>query len=50
VAATGYLGLLVGPAVIGLLASLTTLPAALALPVLLAAVVAASSRRALEHA
>jgi MFS family permease len=50
VAATGYLGLLVGPAVIGLLASLTTLPAALALPVLLAAVVAAASRRALEHA
>jgi MFS family permease len=50
VAATGYLGLLAGPAVIGLLASLTTLPAALALPVLLAAVVAAASRRALEHA
>jgi MFS family permease len=49
VAATGYLGLLAGPAVIGLLASLTTLPAALALPVLLAAVVAAASRRALEH-
>ncbi|MGW1290912.1 MFS transporter, partial [Streptomyces sp. NPDC002586] len=49
VAATGYLGLLAGPAVIGLLASLVTVPVALSLPVLLAAVVAAASRRALEH-
>ncbi|MDX3075813.1 MFS transporter [Streptomyces sp. MI02-7b] len=49
VTTTGYLGLLAGPAVIGALASLTgSLPAALALPVLLAAVVAAASRTALE--
>jgi MFS family permease len=48
VAATGYLGLLTGPAAIGGLASLTSLPAALALPVLLAAVVALSAHRALD--
>ncbi|MEU1621484.1 MFS transporter [Streptomyces sp. NPDC005722] len=49
VTATGYVGLLAGPAAIGALASLTgSLPVALALPVLLAAAVAASSRHALE--
>src|SRR5262249_6643950 len=48
VAATGYLGLLAGPAAIGALASVTSLPAALALPVVLAAVVALASYRALE--
>ncbi|MFJ5220159.1 MFS transporter [Streptomyces sp. NPDC088354] len=49
VSAVGYVGLLAGPAAIGALASLTgSLPVALALPVLLAAVVAASSRHALE--
>lgn len=48
VAATGYLGLLLGPAAIGALASLTSLPAALTLPVLLAAVVALSAHRALD--
>ncbi|MFF9158284.1 MFS transporter [Streptomyces sp. NPDC014846] len=48
VAATGYLGLLTGPAAIGAIASLTSLPVALALPVLLAAVVALSAHRALE--
>ncbi|MFF7117410.1 MFS transporter [Streptomyces albogriseolus] len=48
VAATGYLGLLSGPAAIGALASLTSLPIALALPVLLAAVVALFAHRALD--
>ena len=48
VAATGYLGLLMGPAAIGALASFTSLPVALALPVLLAAVVALSAHRALD--
>ncbi|MFF1678442.1 MFS transporter [Streptomyces sp. NPDC058256] len=48
VAATGYLGLLTGPAAIGALASVTAVPTALALPVLLAAVVALSAHRALE--
>lgn len=48
VAATGYLGLLTGPAAIGALASLTSVPAALALPVLLAAAVALAAHRALE--
>ncbi|MEU5200400.1 MFS transporter [Streptomyces scabiei] len=48
VAATGYLGLLLGPAAIGALASLTSLPVALGLPVLLAAVVALSAHRALD--
>ncbi|MFC8438225.1 MFS transporter [Streptomyces griseoincarnatus] len=48
VAATGYLGLLAGPAAIGGLASLTSLPTALALPVVLAAAVALASYRALE--
>ncbi|MGX1127874.1 MFS family permease [Streptomyces glaucescens] len=48
VAATGYLGLLTGPAAIGALASLTSLPVALALPVLLAAVVALFAHRTLE--
>ncbi|MCX4826565.1 MFS transporter [Streptomyces sp. NBC_01142] len=49
VAATGYLGLLAGPAAIGALASLTSLPAALALPVVLAACVALTAHRALEQ-
>ncbi|MFF7953921.1 MFS transporter [Streptomyces griseorubiginosus] len=49
VAATGYLGLLTGPAAIGALASLTNLPVALSLPVLLAAVVALSAHRALDR-
>lgn len=48
VAATGYLGLLLGPAAIGALASLTSLPIALALPVLLAAAVALFAHRALD--
>ncbi|MGI5254103.1 MFS transporter [Actinacidiphila glaucinigra] len=49
VTATGYIGLLAGPAAIGALASLAgSLPVALALPVLLAAAVAAASRHALE--
>ncbi|GAB7101690.1 hypothetical protein JCM4814A_00040 [Streptomyces phaeofaciens JCM 4814] len=48
VAATGYIGLLAGPAAIGALASILTLPTALVLPVALAAVVAATARRALE--
>ncbi|GHH95448.1 MFS transporter [Streptomyces capillispiralis] len=46
---TGYLGLLAGPAVIGALASATTLPTALLLPALLAAALAALTRRALEN-
>ncbi|MFK0142531.1 MFS transporter [Streptomyces murinus] len=48
VAAVGYLGLLLGPAVIGALASVTSLPAALFLPATLAAVVAALAHRTLE--
>ncbi|WP_326581771.1 MFS transporter (plasmid) [Actinacidiphila glaucinigra] len=48
VAATGYLGLLAGPAVIGALASWITLPAALALPAVLTVGIAATARRALE--
>lgn len=48
VAVTGYLGLLAGPALIGALASITTLPTALLLPALLAAAVAALSHHALE--
>ncbi|MBB5912771.1 hypothetical protein BJY24_001638 [Nocardia transvalensis] len=49
VAVTGYLGLLAGPALIGALATVTTLPGALALPALLAAGVAFLSHRALEN-
>ncbi|MFE7810756.1 MFS transporter [Streptomyces sp. NPDC057433] len=49
VTATGYLGLLVGPALIGALASATTLSTALLLPALLAAAVAALAHRALEN-
>ncbi|MGV9819505.1 MFS transporter [Nocardia xishanensis] len=49
VAVTGYLGLLAGPALIGALASATTLPTALVLPALLAAGVAVLSHRALEN-
>ncbi len=49
VAVAGYLGLLAGPALIGALATATTLPAALMLPALLAAGVAALSRQALEN-
>ncbi|MFJ8787209.1 MFS transporter [Streptomyces sp. NPDC102476] len=48
VAATGYIGLLAGPAAIGALASILTLPTALVLPAVLAAVVAVTARRALE--
>ncbi|MER5822129.1 MFS transporter, partial [Streptomyces mirabilis] len=48
VAVTGYVGLLAGPALIGALATVTALPIALLLPVLLAAAVAALSRKALE--
>ncbi|MEH0658452.1 MFS transporter [Streptomyces stelliscabiei] len=50
VAVTGYVGLLAGPALIGALATLTALPIALLLPALLAAAVAALSRKALETA
>ncbi|MER6526665.1 MFS transporter [Streptomyces sp. NPDC001508] len=49
ISVTGYLGLLAGPAVIGALASATTLSAALLLPALLAAALAALTRRALEN-
>ncbi|MET7795313.1 MFS transporter [Streptomyces decoyicus] len=49
VAVIGYVGLLAGPALIGALASVTALPAALLLPALLAAAVAALSHRALEN-
>ncbi|MBF6171937.1 MFS transporter [Nocardia blacklockiae] len=49
VAVTGYLGLLAGPALIGALATVTSLPVALALPALLAAGVAVLSHRALEN-
>ncbi|MEU6148029.1 MFS transporter [Streptomyces sp. NPDC047081] len=48
VAVTGYVGLLAGPALIGALASLTSLPQALLLPALLAAAVAALAPKALE--
>ncbi|MFJ1874187.1 MFS transporter [Streptomyces chartreusis] len=48
VAATGYIGLLAGPAAIGALASITSLPSALTLPAVLAAAVALTARRALE--
>ncbi|MDX3020141.1 MFS transporter [Streptomyces acidiscabies] len=48
VAATGYLGLLAGPAAIGAVASFTSLTTALALPVVLTAAVALASYRALE--
>lgn len=49
VAVTGYLGLLAGPALIGALATVTTLPVALMLPAVLAAAVAVLSPRALEN-
>ncbi|WP_254650176.1 MFS transporter [Streptomyces sp. GbtcB7] len=49
VAVTGYAGLLAGPALIGALATVTSLPYALLLPALLAAVVAALSHKALEN-
>lgn len=49
VAVAGYLGLLAGPALIGALATVTTLPVALMLPALLAAGVALLSHRALEN-
>ncbi|WP_459547602.1 MFS transporter [Nocardia sp. X0981] len=49
VAVAGYLGLLAGPALIGALATVTTLPGALMLPALLAAGVAVLSHRALEN-
>ncbi|MFD3580913.1 MFS transporter [Streptomyces sp. NPDC058683] len=49
VSVTGYLGLLAGPALIGALASTTTLPTALLLPALLAATLAALARRTLEN-
>ncbi|MGW2686424.1 MFS transporter [Streptomyces sp. NPDC001414] len=48
VAAVGYLGLLLGPAAIGALASVTSLSVALLLPAVLAAVVAALAHRTLE--
>ncbi|MCQ9179175.1 MFS transporter [Streptomyces sp. IBSBF 2953] len=48
VSVTGYLGLLAGPALIGALASATSLPTALLLPALLAAAVAVLAHRALE--
>ncbi|UIX34414.1 MFS transporter [Streptomyces sp. GQFP] len=49
VSVTGYLGLLAGPALIGALASATSLSTALLLPALLAAAVAALAHRALEN-
>lgn len=49
VAVAGYLGLLAGPALIGALATVTSLPIALMLPALLAAGVAVLSHRALEN-
>ncbi|WP_328388541.1 MFS transporter [Nocardia sp. NBC_00416] len=49
VTVTGYLGLLAGPALIGALAAITSLPVALMLPALLAAGVAVLSHRALEN-
>lgn len=48
VSVTGYLGLLAGPALIGALASATSLSTALLLPALLAAAVAVLAHRALE--
>ncbi|MER6082933.1 MFS transporter [Streptomyces sp. NPDC001833] len=48
VAVTGYVGLLAGPALIGALASATTLPHALLLPAFLAATVAALAPKTLE--
>ncbi|MGM9336038.1 MFS transporter [Streptomyces murinus] len=48
VSVTGYLGLLTGPALIGALASATTLAMALLLPALLAAALAVLAHRALE--
>ncbi|MFD3589740.1 MFS transporter [Streptomyces sp. NPDC058683] len=48
VSVTGYLGLLAGPALIGTLASATSLSTALLLPALLAAAVATLAHRALE--
>ncbi|ULR48448.1 MFS transporter [Streptomyces deccanensis] len=48
VAVTGYVGLLAGPALIGALATVTTLPHALLLPALLAAAVATLAPKALE--
>ncbi|MFF7400609.1 MFS transporter [Streptomyces murinus] len=48
VSVTGYLGLLTGPALIGALASATTLATALLLPALLAAALAVLAHRALE--
>ncbi|MFF8447722.1 MFS transporter [Streptomyces leeuwenhoekii] len=49
VSVTGYLGLLAGPALIGALASATTLSTALLLPALLAAALAFLARHALEN-
>ncbi|MEU9735238.1 MFS transporter [Streptomyces sp. NPDC048002] len=49
VSVTGYLGLLAGPALIGALASATSVSTALLLPALLAAAVAALAHRALEN-
>ncbi|MGW5386181.1 MFS transporter [Nocardia sp. NPDC003963] len=49
VTVTGYLGLLAGPALIGALAAITSLPVALVLPALLAAGVAVLAPRALEN-
>ncbi|MFE7302661.1 MFS transporter [Streptomyces sp. NPDC057579] len=49
VSVTGYLGLMAGPALIGAVASATTLPTALLLPALLAAALAALAPRALEN-
>ncbi|MFF8481957.1 MFS transporter [Streptomyces antibioticus] len=49
VSVTGYVGLLAGPALIGALASATTLTMALLLPALLAAAVAVLAPRALEN-
>ncbi|KUO04677.1 MFS transporter [Streptomyces caeruleatus] len=49
VSVTGYVGLLAGPALIGALATLTSLTTALLLPALLAAAVAFLSRKALEN-
>lgn len=49
VSVTGYLGLLAGPALIGALASTTSLSTALLLPALLAAAVAVLAHRALEN-
>ncbi|MFF9886486.1 MULTISPECIES: MFS transporter [Streptomyces] len=49
VSVTGYLGLLAGPALIGALATATTLPTTLLLPALLAAALAVLAHRALEN-